>query len=45
MLLARRPPYVRPLSSEVEAEALSAHTSCGVFLECDQDGTENLPHS
>ena len=23
-------------------EPLSAHTSCWVFLECDQDGTDNL---
>ena len=34
-----------PRKAEAGAEALSAHTSCEVFLECDQDGTENLPHS
>ena len=28
-----------------EAEALGAHTSCGVFLDCDQDGTMKTCHT
>ena len=35
--------FINVLCPLAEAgEALCAHTSCGVFLDCDQDGTDNL---